>query len=120
MPSLLTRRSASPGRLWALATAALLMLSCGGATPIKTLLDDPQRFDGKTVRIAGEVQGAVGVLGLGAYQVNDGTGTLSVVSEGGGAPRQGAKVGVEGTFRSAYTLGTKSMAVLVEQRRYTP
>ncbi|HYU91818.1 MAG TPA: hypothetical protein VE966_15340 [Gemmatimonadales bacterium] len=103
-----------------LATAALLVLSCKGATPIKTLLDDPGRFDGQTVRIAGEVRGSVGALGFGAYQVNDGTGTLTIVSEGGGVPRQGAKVGVEGTFRSAYTLGTQTTAVLVEQRRYTP
>lgn len=104
---------------WALA-AVVIALSCGGTTPIKTLLDDPQRFDGKTVRIAGQVQGSVGALGFGAYQVNDGTGTLSIVSEGGGTPRQGAKVGVEGTFRSAYTLGTQSVAVLVEKRRYSP
>jgi hypothetical protein len=120
MPSVLKRRSASPVRLRVLATAALLLLSCKGTTPIKTLLDDPGRFDGTTVRIAGEVRGSVGAIGFGAYQVNDGTGTLSVVSEGGGVPRQGAKVGVEGTFRSAYTLGTQTTAVLVEQRRYTP
>jgi hypothetical protein len=111
MPSILKR---------GLATTALLLLGCGGTTPIKTLLDDPHQFDGKTVRIAGQVQGSVGALGYGAYQVNDGTGTLSVVSEGGGVPRQGAKVGVEGTFHAAYTLGSQSVAVLVEQRRYTP
>jgi hypothetical protein len=110
-----------PVHRFVLAAAALLFLSCKGTTPIKTLLDDPGRFDGQTVRIAGEVRGSVGALGFGAYQVNDGTGTLSiVVREGGGVPRQGAKVGVEGTFRSAYTLGTQTTAVLVEQRRYTP
>jgi len=119
MPSIRERRGGSPLYLSVLATVALF-LSCNGTTPIKTLLDDPQQFDGKTVRIAGEVQSSVGVLGYGAYQLNDGTGTLSIVSEGGGAPRQGAKVGVEGTFRSAYTLGTTTVAVLVEQRRYTP
>ena len=120
MPSLLQRRGRSPVHLWVLATAALVFLSCKGTTSIKTLLDDPGRFDGQTVRIAGDVQGSVGALGFGAYQVNDGTGTLSIVTEGGGAPRQGARVGVEGTFRSAYTLGTQTVAVLVEQRRYTP
>jgi hypothetical protein len=119
MPSALKRRSSFPLYLWVVATAAFFV-GCRGATPIKTLLDDPQRFDGKTVRIVGQVQGSVGALGFGAYQVNDGTGTLSIVSEGGGAPRQGAKVGVEGTFRAAYTLGNQSAAVLVEQRRYTP
>ncbi len=119
-------RKASGRRGWPLACvgiaaiAALVLVSCNGATPIKTLLDDPGRFDGQTVRIAGTVQGSVGALGFGAYQVNDGTGTLSIVSQGDGAPRQGAKVGVEGTFRSAYTLGSQTAAVLVEKRRYTP
>lgn len=99
-------------------TTALVFMACNEkTTAIKTLLDDPARFDGKTVRIAGEVEGAIGALGFGAYEVKDGTGTLPVVSEGGGAPRRGAKVGVEGTFRAAYTLGNRSAAVLVEKRR---
>jgi len=119
MPRFLKRPGGTPLYLLVLGTAALI-LGCNGATPIKTLLDDPSRFDGKTVRIVGQVQGSVGALGFGAYQVNDGTGTLSIVSEGTGVPRQGAKVGVEGTFRSAYTIGNQSLAVLVEQRRYTP
>ena len=111
----------SLSRLSLVALTALLFLSCKtNTTPIKTLLDDPSRFDGKTVRILGEVQGSVGLLGYGAYQVNDGTGTLSVVTQGGGAPRQGARVGVEGTFRSAYTIGNQSATVLVEEQRYTP
>ena len=89
-------------------------------TPIKTLLDDPSRYDRKTVRIAGDVQEAAGVLGYGAYQLNDGTGTLAVVTSQGGAPRTGAKVGVEGEFRSAFTLGTNTAAVLMERRRFEP
>ena len=105
-----------------LATLGVLLLSaCPGTTPIKQLLDDPGRFDGKTVRIAGEVTESAGVLGFGGYQVNDGTGTLTVVNEtGSGNPRVGAKVGVEGTFRSAFTLGTRSVAVLMEKRRKNP
>ena len=58
MPSLSRRRL--------MALTALLFLSCkANTTPIKTLLDDPSRFDGKTVRIAGTVQGSVGLLGYG-------------------------------------------------------
>jgi hypothetical protein len=86
-------------------------------TPIKTLLDDPSSYDGKKVRIAGDVTGSVGLLGYGAYQVNDGTGSLVVVSKEGGAPREGAKVGVEGTFRAVFTLKTESVAALEESRR---
>lgn len=104
----------------AVAGLAIAGLGCKGTTTIKALLDDPGRFNGQTVRIAGEVQQSAGALSIGAYQVNDGTGTLTVVSQTGGAPRQGAKVGVEGTLRSAFTMGTTSATVLVEQRRYTP
>jgi hypothetical protein len=99
----------------------LALVGCQhSVTPIKTLLDDPGRFDGKDVSIAGNVTRSLGVLGYGAYQVDDGTGTLTVVTKEGGAPREGAKVGVAGTFRSAYTLGAESAAVLVEKERFTP
>jgi hypothetical protein len=107
----------------ALAAALTLaaILGCrGNVIEIKTLLDDPSRYDHQTVRIAGDVGNSVGVLGVGAYQVNDGTGTLTVVSKGGGAPREGAKVGVEGEFRAAYTIGTHSGAVLIEKERRSP
>lgn len=108
-------------RACAIAAAALLCLAgCDKTTPIRTLLDDPARFDGQQVRIAGEVTDAIGIFGLGTYQVDDGTGTIRVVAQEGGVPRQGAKVGVEGTFRSAFTVGTESLAVLVESRRATP
>jgi len=92
----------------------------GGRTvSIKTLLDDPSAHDQQTVRIAGEVTRSIGMLGYGAYELSDGTGTLPVVSQENGAPREGAQVGVEGVFRSAFTLGTRTAAVLVEKRRLT-
>lgn len=109
-------RKATRGLLFGI--AALTFMACNEkTTSIKTLLDDPGRFDGQTVRISGEVQQSVGALGYGAYQVKDATGTMPVVTEGGGAPSRGARVGVEGTFRAAYTLGTESRAVIVEKRR---
>ncbi len=100
--------------------SALLLTACPGATDIKKLLDDPSRFDGRKVRIAGVVKESVGGFGLGVYQINDGTGTLTVVSQtGAGTPRVGAEVGVEGQFRSAFTLGSRSIAALMERKRRT-
>lgn len=101
-----------------IAIGVVLLTACPGAKPIRELLDDPSRFDGETVRIAGEVTESVGVLGLGAYRINDGTGTLTVISQAGnGTPRVGAMVGVEGEFRSAFTLGSQSVAALMEKKR---
>jgi len=86
-------------------------------TPISTLLNDPGQFNNQVVRIAGRVTKSIGVLGYGGYRVDDGTGEITVVTKSGGAPREGADVGVEGEFRSAFTLGTETVAAIVEQRR---
>lgn len=121
MPHQSSRQPRSARQTWVFGLATVLFLrGCAGVTPIKTLLDDPGRFEGKTVRIAGEVQRAIGALGLGAYELKDETGSMPVVSESGGAPRVGARIGVEGTFRAGFTLGTQTASVLVEKRRYTP
>ena len=99
--------------------AVVLLVGCPGTKPIRELLDDPSHYDGKTVRIAGQVKQSAGALGYGAYRVDDGTGTITVISQGGGAPRTGATVGVEGTFRAAFTLAGQSLAVVMETRRKT-
>ncbi len=107
------------GGFLALGLVLLLARDCG-TTEIGKLLADPGQYEGKTVRVKGEVKESVGILGLGGYQLDDGTGTLPVVTQTSGAPRTGARVGVEGTFRAAYTLGGRTGAVLLEKRRYEP
>ena len=108
-------------RRWASLTPSALVLvalaGCASVTPIGQLLDNPSKYDGKTVRVEGEVQKSAGALGVGAYELKDPTGTLTVVSEHGGAPRTGAKIGVKGTFQAVFTLLSKSLAVLREESR---
>lgn len=104
----------------ALILVALGLTACRGTMSIGELLDDPGRYDGETVRIKGEVTGSVGALGQGAYRLSDGTGIMNVLSRGGGAPREGAEVGVEGEFRSVFTFGDASQAVILEERRFDP
>lgn len=111
-------RRLTPRGLW---PAALLILAgCASVTPIGQLLDNPARYDSKTVRIEGEVKESAGGLGVGAYQVKDATGTITVVSEKAGPPRTGAKIGVKGIFQALITLGSKGLAVLREQSRSLP
>jgi len=111
------RRSDSGRGLRAGLVLGTLFLAACSAKPIKELLDDPGRYEGKTVRIGGEVTEAIGALGVGVYRVDDGTGTLTVVLQSGAPPRVGATVGVEGTFRSAFTVGGVTVAALIEKDR---
>ena len=98
---------------------AVLAAGCDSVTPIKDVLADPAKYEEQKVRIAGKVTSAIAVMGSGLYEVDDGTGKLAVVAKGGGVPREGATVGVEGTMRTGFTIGTQSLTVLLEERRST-
>lgn len=114
------RRVSRSSRSTLLAGVLLFALAgCASVTPIGKLLDDPSHYNGKTVRIGGQVQESAGGLGVGAYAVRDATGTLTVVSQNGAPPRTGAEVKVKGVFQSLFTLGTRSLAVLKEESRTT-
>ncbi|MEA2723055.1 MAG: hypothetical protein QOH59_826, partial [Gemmatimonadales bacterium] len=47
-----------------LASAVLILTGCASVTPIGELLDNSTKYDGKTVRVQGEVQGGAGGLGV--------------------------------------------------------
>jgi hypothetical protein len=112
------RSARAPFLLAVLAFGLLSLAACkGGTTAIDDLLEDPGSHDGKIVRVQGTVGRSIGVLGYGAYQIDDGTGQLTVLTREGGAPREGAKVGVEGEFRAAFTVGPQTLAVLMEKER---
>lgn len=110
----------SRGALVGLVILAVLD-GCAGTTSIGTILDDPSQFDGRNVRVQGEVTRSFGVpIVGGTYGISDGTGTLTVVTEGGGVPREGAEVRVAGIFRAVFTLGARTLAVLQERDRSLP
>lgn len=101
-----------------LAVVLVLLTACASVTPIGDLLSNASKYNGKTVRVKGDVTKSAGALVAGAYQVKDGTGTLTVVTEGSSPPPEGAKVGVRGVFQALITIGSKSLAVLKEQSRF--
>ena len=64
----------------------------------------PARRKSQEVGIVGKVVRSYSVLGHGAYEVDDGTGALWVVSNNG-VPREGSRLGVKGTIRDGFNLG---------------
>ena len=100
-----------------LAVAVALLAGCAGVTPIGELLDNSSKYDGKTVRVQGTVQEGAGGLGVGAYQLKDNTGTITVVSDQGSAPRKGSDVAVKGKFESLFSIGRAGIAVIREESR---
>jgi hypothetical protein len=81
----------------------LFLTGCEQKT-IHQILVDPHRYASQEVGVAGKVVRSYSVLEHGAYEVDDGTGTLWVISNTG-VPREGARVAVKGTVRDAFSLG---------------
>jgi len=82
---------------------ALVMIGCEQKS-INEIRANPSKYANKEVSVAGNVTRSYSVLGRGAYEVDDGTGKLWIVSEKG-VPREGARVVVKGTIRDGYNLG---------------
>jgi hypothetical protein len=98
--------SAIRRRTAAAAAALALCLGLTGCreTTINKLLAEPNRYHDEEVGLRGEVVKSASVLGTGAYQLDDGTGTIWVVSKKG-VPRQGARVAVKGKVRDVVDVG---------------
>lgn len=92
------------GRITAVAGLALALTACEGTT-IARILAEPSRYQREEVGLKGLVVKSASVLGKGAYQLDDGTGVIWVVS-GHGVPRQGARVKVRGRIRDVVDLGS--------------
>jgi hypothetical protein len=87
-----------------LALVALVMSGCEqkSVTQIKA---DPTRYALHEVAVIGTVTRSFSILGKGAYEVDDGTGKLWIVSETG-VPREGTKVMVKGRIQDAFNLSS--------------
>lgn len=105
---------------WFAASMLLFLVACEKKT-IGQIQAEPGRYANREVAIVGQVTQSYSVLGHGAYQVDDGTGKMWIVSDKG-VPREGSRVWVRGTVRDGYNLGSlvklpqdlRSVLVMIE------
>jgi hypothetical protein len=111
----------TPIRLVASLAAALMLSGCALTTrhpSIAELKYNPGRYQDRSVAIEGVVTSSWGVplLPFRLYKVNDGTGEVTVLSEGGRVPNRGARVRVRGRVNDFATLGGRSIGLHLEQQ----
>jgi hypothetical protein len=87
-----------------LVLAAVTSAACGART-INKVLADPGRYRNQSVKLTGSVVDSYSLVGRGAYELDDKTGKMWVVSDNG-VPRKGSRVTVKGTVREGFSLGS--------------
>jgi hypothetical protein len=92
----------------------LLFTACPSRQSISKILADPGRYDDKEVGIAGTVTDSYGVPHMGAYELDDGTGKMWVVTRRG-VPSRGARVGAKGRVYTGFNLSGRNFGTVLEE-----
>ncbi|MEP6707814.1 MAG: hypothetical protein ABJC05_09850 [Pyrinomonadaceae bacterium] len=103
------------GDLSAVLGLALFLSACPASrTTISQINANPAKYTNKEVGIVGKVTDSYGVLGSGAYEIDDGTGRLWVATTRG-VPSRGARVGVSGHLHTGFNYGGRSYGTIIEE-----
>ena len=104
---------------------ALLLAACPKRVSIAELQANPSRYNNKDIAVAGVVRDSYGVnipgtpIRGGAYKIDDGTGTLWVITEDV-VPNKGAEIGVKGRIGSGVSWQGRNfgLGMLEKDRRF--
>lgn len=93
----------------------LLLAACPPRVSIAQINRDPGRYVDRDITIAGRVSNSFGAMGTGVYEIDDGSGTMWVYSQGFGVPANGAKIAVTGRITQGFSFGGRSFAVILRE-----
>ena len=105
-------------RLGVVLLASGLLVSCAArSVTINELKANPGRYQNKSVSVSGTVTTSLGaaILPVGLYQIDDGTGEISVLAQRRGTPSKGARVRVKGKVSSVAQLGNRSIGLHIQE-----
>jgi hypothetical protein len=97
---------------------AFLATGCAArGVRIAELKDQPDRYDDKTVSVTGVVTSSWGIplVPFQLYQVDDGTGEITVISRSGRSPSKGARVQVKGKVGEVGVFGGRSIGLHIQE-----
>ena len=102
--------------LAALLASVLLLAGCP-STKISDIQKDPGKYMNKQITVSGKVSSSYGMLGMGMFQVNDGSGSIWVLSENYGVPGQGTNVDVTGQLVQTASFGGKNFSNVLRETK---
>ena len=84
---------------------------------VAELKDQPTKYADKDVRVTGVVTSSWGIplAPFQLYNVDDGSGEISVLSRSGRAPARGTRVEVRGEIREIAVLGGRSVGLHLQE-----
>ena len=104
--------------LYVAVLSALLITGCAArGVRIAELKDQPDKYNDKTVSVTGIVTSSWGIplVPFQLYQVDDGSGEITVLSRSGRSPSKGARVEVKGKINEFAVFGGRSVGLHIQE-----
>jgi hypothetical protein len=95
--------------------SALLLAACPSRTNISKIKGDPSRYENRTVAVGGVVRDSYGALNYGAYELEDETGRIWVITRNRAVPGKGSRVGVQGKVYNGFAFGGRNFGTVIEE-----
>jgi hypothetical protein len=102
------------GYLAVVCAFTLFLTACPSRTTISKINADPAKYQNKDVGIVGTVTDSYGVMGNGAYEIDDGTGKLWVATTRG-VPARGSRIGASGRIHTGFSFGGRSFGTVLQE-----
>jgi DNA/RNA endonuclease YhcR with UshA esterase domain len=83
-------------------------------TKIADIRNNPRHYADKEVTVSGEVTGTFSLVVIKYFALRDGTGEITVVTQRP-LPKEGERLKVKGVVREAFSMGSGSLLVIVEE-----
>src|SRR5262249_43380265 len=93
----------------------VFLLGCPQEKKIGEINQDPQRYVNKDIAVKGTVTNSFSALVTGAYELDDGTGKLWVLSNGG-VPAKGTRVGARGNIETGFSFGGRNFGTILHEK----
>ena len=94
--------------------STLALTACPSDTTVGRLNSDPARYYDREVGIRGVVLNSFGALGVGAYELDDETGRIWVLTEHG-VPQKGSRIRTVGKFINGVTWAGRTFGTALRE-----
>jgi len=94
-----------------------MLSACSHRVSVESINRDPGRFHDQEITVAGRVANSFGVADAGAFELDDGTGRLWVLSDTHDLPSHNSSVTVTGKIEQELPFAGRNFVIILRETR---
>jgi hypothetical protein len=92
-----------------------MLSACSRRVSVESINHDPGRFHNKEITVAGRVANSFAIESAGAFELDDGTGRLWVLSDTHDMPVHNSSIAVTGRIEQGFSFGGRTFVIVLHE-----